>query len=173
VKIMTPPTSDVQQLFRLAMRRMAATASIVTTRWNGTNHGMTATSVTAISMSPPSLMVAINQGASIHDPLIMARVFCVNLLCDDHDTELSAFSGKLKGPERFRQGHWSDQHDIPRLVDAQANIFCRIVQTMPFATHTIVIATVIEALARESVNPLIYLDGKACTSVESAASAAG
>ncbi len=170
---MTPPTRDVQQLFRLAMRRMAATASIVTTRWNGTDHGMTATSVTAISMSPPSLMVAINQGASIHDPLIKAGVFCVNLLCDDHDTELSAFSGKVKGPERFRHGHWSDQHNIPRLVDAQANIFCRIVQTMPFATHTIVIGTVIEALARENVNPLIYLDGKACTSIESAASIAG
>ena len=156
------------------MRRMAATVSIITTRWNGIAYGMTATSVTALSMSPPSLMIAINQEASMHDTLMKAGAFWVNLLCEAYNTELSVFIGRLKGPERFRYGQWCDQRDIPRLVDAQANILCRIVKTVPFATHTIVAGTVIEALARENVNPLIDLDGKPCTSYnERGASGAG
>ena len=163
--MMTFKMIDVQQPFRLAMRRMAATVCIVTTRSAGVAYGMTATSVTALSMDPPSLMVAINQGASIHDPVLKSEAFWINVLRDDHDHECSVFSGKVKGAERFQSGAWRDQHDIPRLVDAQANIFCRIAKTIPFATHTIVIGSVIEAVSGEEVNPLIFLDGRARTSV--------
>jgi len=145
---------------------MAATASIITTRHGSTNYGMTATSVTALSMSPPSLIVAINQSASIHEPLLKASAFWVNLLSDEHDTELSVFSGKLKGPERFQHGKWLDRHDIPCLADAQASIYCEVAKTIPFATHTIFIGNVVEAQARESVNPLIYLDGKILSPAE-------
>ena len=165
MRIMTLTTLDVQQPFRLAMRRMAATVCIVTTRSDGVAYGMTATSVTALSMDPPSLMVAINKAASIHEPLLKVGAFWINLLRDDHDNECSVFSGKVKGSERFQSGAWLDQHDIPRLVDAQANIYCRIAKTIPFATHTIVIGSVVEAVSGEEVTPLIFLNGKARTSV--------
>jgi flavin reductase len=154
-------STGVQEPFRLAMRRMAATVSIVTTRWDGTAYGMTATSVSAVSMTPPTLLVAINQQASLHDPLISAGIYWVNLLKDEHDVECSAFSGKVRGSERFRHGHWEDLHGVPRLVDAQANILCEVVKTVPFATHTIVLGSVCEALTAEDINPLIYIDGQA------------
>jgi flavin reductase (DIM6/NTAB) family NADH-FMN oxidoreductase RutF len=163
--MMTAEMLDVQQPFRLAMRRMAATVCIVTTRDAGIAYGMTATSVTALSMDPPSLMVAINQAASIHEPLLKVGAFWINLLRDDHDNECAVFSGKVKGPDRFQSGAWLDRHDIPRLLDAQANIYCRIAKTIPFATHTIVIGSVAEAVSGEEVNPLIFLNGKARTSV--------
>jgi flavin reductase len=150
--------------FRLAMRRMAATVSILTTRMDEQPYGMTATAVSPVSMAPPALLVSINQSASIHEPLKRIGAFWVNLLGDDHDKHCFAFSGKLAGADRFRCGSWQEERGMPLLADAQANIFCEVDLQIPFATHTIFIARMIEARISDAVRPLIYLDGRPCSS---------
>ena len=57
---------DMQQVFRLAMRRVASTVAIVSAQHDGEQHGTTATSVTSISMEPPSLLVCFNQASRLH-----------------------------------------------------------------------------------------------------------
>jgi flavin reductase (DIM6/NTAB) family NADH-FMN oxidoreductase RutF len=148
------------EAFRLAMRRMAATVSIITTELDGVPHGMTATAVSAVSADPPSLLVAINQSASIHAPLCQRGAFWVNLLGETHSEQCLAFSGKLKGDARFGCGAWRREHEIPLLEDAQANLFCRVEQTIAYATHTIFIAAVRDVRVKNGINPLIYFDGR-------------
>jgi flavin reductase (DIM6/NTAB) family NADH-FMN oxidoreductase RutF len=94
------------ETFRLAMRRIAATVSILMTRMDDQTYGMIATAVSPVSMAPPALLVSISQSASIHEPLKRIGAFWVNLLADDYDKQCFAFSGKLAGPDRVRFGSW-------------------------------------------------------------------
>jgi flavin reductase len=152
----------VEEPFRLAMRRMAATVTILSTKLNGICHGMTATAVTVVSVSPPAMLATVNQGASIHDPLRQARRFWVNLLNEKQYDHCLAFSGKLTGSDRFRDGDWQEEHGMPFLADAQANLLCEVARDVPFATHTIFIARVLDVRLLPGAQPLIYLEGRPC-----------
>jgi flavin reductase (DIM6/NTAB) family NADH-FMN oxidoreductase RutF len=145
--------------FRLAMRRLAATVSVVTTLEDGIRYGMTATSVVSVSMEPPSLLVSINRGASIHDPLLRRGRFCVNLLLNKHQLCSDAFAGKLTVSERFDVGTWHHDHELPFLADALANVFCMVDRTLEYGSHTIVIGRVLDARVAHPIEPLIHLDG--------------
>ena len=57
------PDADV---FRDAMRCMASTVSLVTAHDARGHHGMAASAVISVSADPPSMLVAVNHGASIH-----------------------------------------------------------------------------------------------------------
>jgi flavin reductase len=153
-------SANAADSFRLAMRRMAATVSIITTEFEGVPYGMTATAVSAVSVSPPSLLIAVNQSASIHNPLRQAGAFWLNLLSADHGEHCSAFSGRLQGAERFTCGEWRRERGMPLLTDAQAGLLCEVDKEIPYATHTIFIAQVIETRVGGPLNPLVYFDGR-------------
>lgn len=146
--------------FRFAMRGVAATVSILTTRVGGVAYGMTATAVAPVSLSPPALLACVNREASIHDPIRQGRLFWVNVLGEEHDEECRAFAGKLAGPDRFRCGAWREGHGMPYLADAQANLLCELDREVPVATHTVFIARVVDVRASGTNRPLIYLDGR-------------
>ena len=51
--------------FRRAMRSLCSGVSIISAGYKGKQFGMTATAVTSVSMTPPSLLVCINKSARI------------------------------------------------------------------------------------------------------------
>lgn len=156
---------DIPQVtseFKRAMRRLAATVTIISTvDARGQRHGMTATAVNSVSMDPPSLLICVNRSASIHDPLLARERFCVNVLTTEHEALVAAFGGQLKGDERFAVGDWHGKaDDVPYLGSAQSNLFCDIVNVMTFGTHSIVIGQVSAVCVQEQIRPLIFTDGK-------------
>ena len=156
--------ADLQQDFKNAMRRLAATVSIIATADEDGWHGMTATSVTSVSMDPPSVLVCVNTSATLHKVLHAGRRFCVNLLRASQASYAGTFSSsKIRGADRFADHAWkaSDEEDsLPYLVDAQANLFCDIDQTVSYGTHTIFIGRVNAIRIGELVSPLLYADGQ-------------
>ena len=64
----------LDQGFREAMRRLAGTVTVVTVDNNGERHGTTATAVTSLSMSPPSLLVCFNRDSRLHGLLSGTKV---------------------------------------------------------------------------------------------------
>ncbi|HEY1748321.1 MAG TPA: flavin reductase family protein [Xanthobacteraceae bacterium] len=143
------------------MRRFATTVSIITCAHGGSRFGMSATAVTSLSVDPPSLLVCVNKSAATHRVMSRGGKFCVNVLRSVHAGLSQAFSGKLKGEERFQIGSWGQTEDgLPFLDDAQANVFCEIVRVVDYETHTIFIASVYSAKTQQNVDPLIYQDGK-------------
>ena len=74
---------DLRTQFRVAMRRYPAAVTIVTASDNQRRHGMTATAVTSLSLDPPSLLVCLNRTTLLHDIMLSARRFCVNVLGHD------------------------------------------------------------------------------------------
>ena len=152
---------QTQTSFRDAMRRLAATVTIISTGGRGRRHGITATAVTSLSMDPPSLLVCVNRAGSLHVLLTENDRFCVNLLRSEQARLSDAFSGKLTSEERFLHGAWVDDAEgLPYLADAQASIFCRKENAVQHGSHTIFIGVVDSVLTMDDVCPLIYSDGK-------------
>jgi flavin reductase (DIM6/NTAB) family NADH-FMN oxidoreductase RutF len=147
--------------FRLAMRRLAATVSLIATRHDGIPVGMAATSVSSLAANPPSLLLSVSHGASLHQPLLAVGRFSVNVLRVAQRPLIPVFSGKLKGPERFEHGNWQDEDGLPFLADAQAVMLCRVAGTMTHADSEVVIGVIEAVRVRDEIAPLVWQDGPA------------
>lgn len=122
--------------------------------------GMVATAVSSLSVEPPSILVCVNHGASIHGDLLREEDLCVNILHTDQLELARLFSDDGRREHRFSIGQWADTAAVPCLADAQAVLSCRRVGHVDFATHSIVIGEVHRVRVREEVDPLLYLDGR-------------
>jgi flavin reductase (DIM6/NTAB) family NADH-FMN oxidoreductase RutF len=147
--------------FRLAMRRLASGVAVVTCQLDDEWAGMSATSVTSLSMSPPSLVVCINRNARVRQALAPGRPFTVNLLDQAQGSISAAFGGEKSGPERFNVGRWrAGETGVPFLEDGLAIIDCRVDGTVEYGTHSIIIGRVDHVRLAGQAMPLIYFDGQ-------------
>ena len=147
--------------FKSAMRRLAATVTIITGGPPEQRGGFAATAVCSVTTEPPAVLVCVNRKASLHDSLSMGSLFCVNLLHDQHGELSSVFGGKVPPAERFNYGTWDhDDSGTAYLSDAQANVFCVVDALMAYGTHTIVVGKVHHVRLHGEVAPLVYSDGK-------------
>jgi flavin reductase (DIM6/NTAB) family NADH-FMN oxidoreductase RutF len=147
--------------FRKAMRRLTSAVTVITTAHDERRYGMTATAVTSVSADPPSLLICVNRSASLHEPLIRAGRYCINILLAGQTDIATAFSGGVPQELRFAQGHWSaDEAGIPFLREAQANIFCDADAMSSYGTHSIIIGKVSDVRVAGRVTPLLYQDGQ-------------
>lgn len=163
---LAPETQDVASGFRDAMRRLACTVCLITSADDGVWHGMTATAVASVSMSPCSLLVCINESTSLHTIVNHTRKFCVNLLSVEQAHLSGIFAGQRRGLSRFDVGNWAaDGTGLPYLMDAQANVLCDVAETIHYETHTIFIGRVRGVRCADCVSPLLYQDGKLAASV--------
>ncbi|MBS0420251.1 MAG: flavin reductase family protein [Proteobacteria bacterium] len=143
------------------MRRLTTTVSVISCAHGDAWFGMTATAVTSVCAEPPAILVCINGTSAIHSPLISSKRFCVNMLRVGQEAVSQAFSGKLKGMDRFTAGSWSQSDGgLPYLETAQANLFCRTEQVVPFGTHSIFIGAVEWVQLADRIEPLLYEDGR-------------
>jgi flavin reductase len=157
------PAADqaLADAFRQAMRRVAATVNVISICVEGQPMGITATAVSSVSMDPPSLLVCINQAASLHEPMADMSHFCVNVLHGSQEEIARLFADRERFALRFASGDWErDGRSPPRLRDAQATILCRRIDSHSFGTHSIFIGVVEDVRVREDVHPLVYLDGR-------------
>ena len=146
--------------FRLAMRRVASTVAIVTTRHDGQRFGATATSVTSAAMSPPSVLVCLNRGGQLCRRVAITGAFCVNLLAKDQADLARIFSGAQSHDARFAESSgWEEGDDLPFLSDAQCSVFCDTARSMDWGTHTVFIGAVRKVAIHPHVDPLLYCDG--------------
>ncbi len=150
----------LQDAFRTAMRRVANTVTIISVQSGAERHGTTATSVTSISMEPPSLLICFNKASRLHDFLIKEQRFCVNVLHTDNAATSKIFSSPVTGVERFASGDWqANESAIPYLANAQANLFCQKEKEISYGSHTLFIGRVTSVRARADISPLLYRDG--------------
>jgi len=146
--------------FRAAMRRLAASVSIVVAKGDHGPIGMAATSITSLTVDPPAVLVCVNRSTSLHALLVPTAPLSVNLLSRHQQDVSAAFGGGVPREDRFKVGTWSQsENGLPTLEGAQANLHCVIDAMLAYGTHSIVIARVLEAKISETVEPLIYQDG--------------
>ena len=155
--------------FRQAMRRVASTVNVITICVDGQPMGITATAMSSLSLDPPSLLVCINRAAAMHASMEDVTHFGVNVLHHDQAHLAQMFADSSKRSLRFTAGWHLDCERPPRLADAQASLLCRRIDHHQFGTHSIFIGVVEDAVVRDEVDPLLYLNaqyGKASFSRE-------
>lgn len=164
---------DVSIDFREAMRRLAASVTIITSRdLDGTPHGMVASSVISVSMDPPSMLIAVNRNAGLYPVLQRSGKFCINLLSHDQNELLKPFSTSNLREQRFQSDHWrdawaSDAGRLPWLYDASASIECVVDLVTDYGTHSLFIGRVEQvhcmaapAAGQSVACPLVWLAGR-------------
>jgi flavin reductase (DIM6/NTAB) family NADH-FMN oxidoreductase RutF len=125
---------------------------------DGYLNAITVSSVTSISMDPPSLLICINKSARIHDTLKIGSEFCINLLNKDQEELSNICSDEDSYDERFNDKNWNTK-GVPFLANAQANIFCKVDKLSSYHTHTIVVGLVEDANYSDEISTLTYVDG--------------
>jgi flavin reductase (DIM6/NTAB) family NADH-FMN oxidoreductase RutF len=129
------------EAFRDALRELAAGVALVTTGAGAERAGCAATSLTSLSLDPPTLLVCLNRDASTLRQIRATGVFAVNILGARHEALARRFSSaEFRGADRFAAGDWLRlSTGAPALTDALAVVDCRLERIVEHATHAIVI----------------------------------
>ena len=131
--------------FRGAMRRLTGGVSVITAGRGKDITGMTVTSVTSLSIDPPTLLVSINRDASSFPLIRRYGAFGVNILAADQLDVAERFAGKggLKGADRFAGSQWiTAVSGVPLLVGALSSVDCEVEDIVERHSHGIVIGRV-------------------------------
>lgn len=152
--------TDLKSQMLQAMRRLAKSVTIITTSNGRERFAMAATAVDSLSTEPPSLLICVNQSASLHAVLDEGADFCVNILGHEQEYLSHLCSGPIKGEGRFQQGHWqTSAAGTPWLADAQAAILCKQDGKFRYGTHTVFIGRIEQIHHHGEISPLVYVDG--------------
>ena len=148
--------------FRLACGQFATGVTVLTVeRTPGKVHGMTANSVTSVSLDPLLLLICVDQRANLLPLVKQKKRFGVNILKEGQE----ALSRYFAQPEekldvekqlgiRYR---WTDS-GIPLLDDALVHVACNVVASYIAGDHTIFIGEV-ESTEIFDGEPLLFFRG--------------
>ncbi len=149
--------------FKKAMRKHAASVTLITVGSAPDRAGLTATSVCSLTTEPPQLLVCLNGHSRTARRLQEERLFSVNILGDQHRKLAERFSGPhgISAEEKFNSGEWGrGPAGTPLLMDAVASFECELASSYPVGTHIILIGRVLNLLAERDSSALIYRDGR-------------
>jgi len=145
---------------RHAMRHWATGVAIVTSTHQGVTHGMTISSFTSVSLTPPQVLIALANSTRTYSLIKASRVFGISLLAAGQEELSNLFAGRraeaddrLAGLETF-----TIVTGVPLLRDALAHFDCRVIATFASGSHTIFIGEVLAASGNEHGTPLLYYD---------------
>ncbi|KIK89301.1 flavin reductase family protein [Pseudomonas sp. W15Feb9B] len=158
----TAPSIDLAGQFKMAMGRFASSITLITTLDDdGQSHGLAATAFSSVSMDPASALICVNRTASASPIIKRSGLFCVNMLQIQHEPICKIFSQPDLRERRFLEGDWrTGVHGIQYLTDAQAAIFCEVVQEIEHGSHTVFIGNVIDVITQPLEEPLLYMGGR-------------
>ena len=143
--------------FRSVVGRLASGVTVITTRTGDGPHGMTASSVTSLSLDPPMMLVCINRSVPTSAAISDAGVFAVNILGGDQGHVAAQFAAP--SDDKFRDVDVSaGVTGVPLLGNALASIECEVSETVSGGTHTVFLGRVVRATARDG-EPLTYWRG--------------
>jgi flavin reductase (DIM6/NTAB) family NADH-FMN oxidoreductase RutF len=149
--------------FRGAMRHLTGGVSVITVGRGSDISGMTVTSVSSLSVEPPSLIVSVNRAASSWPLLKRYGHFGVNILTADQIDVAEGFTGKggLNGAARFAGAEWTTRASgVPLLVGALAAIDCEVEDIVERHSHAIVIGRVRDLQLSARTAALAYWQGR-------------
>lgn len=152
--------------FLTAWRKHSSSVIAIATADAGNRYVMLATSICSVSAYPPSLLICVDQSASIHAHINRRGAFTINVLAAE-DRDLANHISTNSGCERFTQGKWQEIQSadenidgLPWLSTAQSSIACRVKLSSAYGTHTIFIGNVSMILGgNPEVDPLCYCNG--------------
>jgi flavin reductase (DIM6/NTAB) family NADH-FMN oxidoreductase RutF len=155
-------TNEVERQFRSVMRRLAGGVSVITVGRGDDIAGMTVTSLTSLSATPPRLLLSINKKASSFALIERHRLFGVNILGADQQELAARFSnGELKGKQRFEETAWfTGSSGVPLLGNSLATVECQVEEIIERHSHGIVVGSLLSFDLSRRLSGLVYWNGQ-------------
>jgi flavin reductase len=143
--------------FKAAMRCIASTVTVITSRSGGKTNGMTATAVCSVSAVPPCILIVVNQTNRSHALIAEAGSFAVNVLSADQADLAQHFARKSDDPLQSVKTSVGVT-GVPVIEGCAALLECVVQQRIESGTHSVFIGRVI-ATQETDRSPLMYWNG--------------
>ncbi|NTW02838.1 MAG: flavin reductase family protein [Oscillochloris sp.] len=147
-----------ERTYRTTIGLFATGVTIISAEAGGEIHGMTANSVTSVSLDPLLLLVCVDRRAHMAGAITEAGRFAVSILRRDQEAISRHFAGR---PNPYLQPVFIPLGSTRRLADCMAALACVNEQVLDGGDHIIVLARV-EAIwqAEKVTDPLLYFGGQ-------------
>ena len=145
--------------FRHVMGHFPTGVSVITTLHDDQMHGMTANSVTSVSLEPVMILVCLMREARTALAIQHAGHFAVNILAE-HQEELSRRFAR-PGQDHFEGLEIEEgPNALPLLPGCLAYVTCRVHEVVAAGDHDIVLGNVESCDANANGgNPLVFFQG--------------
>ena len=153
------PTVDARK-FRDTIGRFATGVTVVTMDDGHTPRGMTANSVTSVSLEPTLLLVCVDKSVRAHAQLEAAGAFAVNVLASDQLDVCKLFARHgVQGMEGIPWG--TATTGAPIIQGVLAWLDCRLEHRFEGGDHSIFVGRVVDLdIARPDADPLLFMAGR-------------
>ncbi|WP_206208402.1 flavin reductase [Vibrio sp. H11] len=147
------------QAFKDGMASLGSAVNVVTTMVDGQAAGFTATAVTSVTDTPPTLLVCLNRSSSVFAAFDKAQTLCVNTLAAEQAQVSGLFAGKLSQQERFDSVAWqSFVTGAPVLAASSTAFDCKIASRSTVGTHEVFFCEIVGIGAAQQISNLVYFD---------------
>lgn len=150
---------EIAEQLRNSMRQWLTGVTVVTSKYEDAEHGMTVSSFTSVSLEPAQILISLQHNTRTHDLIMKSRAFGVTVLATDQEEISNIFAGRKSDDEDRLAGleTFTMQTGAPMIAGGLTYLDCKVVTTIGSGTHTIFIAQVLETkCGREDIDPLIY-----------------
>ena len=154
----TNATSFEPGRFRQVIGHFATGVAVITTRHEGSDHGMTASAVSSVSLEPPTLLVCANMQAPTQAAILAAGAFAVNIL-GEGDNAIAERFARPRADKFDGLPHRYGTLGLPLLNQALAGIECEVTDSVIGGTHRVFLGAVRDARVEDGT-PLTYYRGR-------------
>lgn len=158
---MTSPAPDAgipPHEFRQTLGRFASGVTVITATDGAERRGMTASAFVSVSLTPPLILISVDNRAQMHTLLVRPDVtrFGVSVLSLAQRHLSDHFAGR-PGPEASVP--WFDHEGLPLIGGSVAQLVCRRHEVIAAGDHTLYVGLVEYARYTDD-DPLVYFRGQ-------------
>ncbi|MBV9143927.1 MAG: flavin reductase family protein [Pseudonocardiales bacterium] len=150
--------------FRSFFRHYASGVSVITACTPDGPRGLTATSVCALSLDPPLLLVCITRNSRTGMAIAQSGLFAVHLLRADQSWLCRRFSVlERDGSRKFERLEMINNSPVPLIANTFSWVVCERWAEYDGGDHTIIVGRLLESgRPQEESVPLIWFAGRSC-----------
>jgi flavin reductase (DIM6/NTAB) family NADH-FMN oxidoreductase RutF len=147
-----------ESLFRQTMRFWSTGVTIVTSKFQDLQHGMTVSSFTSVSVNPPVVCVSIHQQTRTYELIEKSRIFAVSVLAEPQGPISECFAGRVadEGDRFYGIDTFTMETGAPMMLGGLAFFDCKVLREVAFGLNTIFFGEVVAARYDETEKPLLY-----------------
>jgi len=144
------------RLFRNVMGCFATGVTVVSVALDGKVHCMTANAFMSGSLEPPLCVISVGKKARMHDVLVRARRFAVNILGEDQERYSRHFAGR---PVEGLTPSFEYVDETPLLVGRIAAIAAQLTDIHPCGDHSLFVGRIFHMSDQGHGKPLVFHRG--------------
>jgi flavin reductase len=142
------------------MRLWTTGVAVVTSQYQGKDHGMTVNSLTSVSLEPPTILVSLDRDSRTCAMILKSGIFGVTILAADQQHISERFAGRSAESQNRFEGIAFQRlpSGAPFIAGGLAYLDCQVCNTMDVSTHTLFFGNAehIQIAQGGDIAPLLY-----------------